>query len=212
LGYSRVCRAPLLSHRAAPLYTRNGYDFTERYPKIVAGLERFPVRSCSIDGEAMVVGDRGLSIFDALHWRLSDHAAVLCSFDLIELNGDDLRNMPLERRKATLAELLRGVDDGIAYNQHFAGDGAGIFQHACALGCEGIVSKWLGSYYRSGRVNHWLNVKNPEARGTPRGRRRLGPQAMECQFIRDSRGYGTVDRLAQRTGEAGQVVHLKKLD
>jgi bifunctional non-homologous end joining protein LigD len=145
------------------LYTRNGYDFTERYPKIVASLERLPVQSCFIDGEAIVVDERGLSVFDALRWRLRDHAAVLCAFDLIELNGDDLRHVPLERRKATLAELLRGVDDGIAYNQHFAGDGAAIFQHACALGCEGIVSKWLASYYRSGRVNHWLKIKNPDA-------------------------------------------------
>jgi ATP-dependent DNA ligase len=145
------------------LYTRNGSDFTDRYPRIVAALESLPVRSCVVDGEAIVVDQHGLSIFNALRYRQHDHAAVLCAFDLIELNGDDLRHQPLERRKATLAELLRGVDDGIAFNQHFAGDGAAIFQHACALGCEGIVSKWLTSYYRSGRVNHWLKIKNPEA-------------------------------------------------
>jgi bifunctional non-homologous end joining protein LigD len=141
------------------LYTRNGYDFTERYPKIVGALESLPVRSCYIDGEAIVVDESGLSVFNALRWRLHDHAAVLCAFDLIELDGEDLRRQPLERRKATLAHLLRGVQDGIAYNQHFAGDGAIIFQHACALGCEGIVSKWLTSHYRSGRVNHWLKIK-----------------------------------------------------
>jgi bifunctional non-homologous end joining protein LigD len=145
------------------LYTRNGYDFTERYPKIVGALESLPVRSCYIDGEAIVVDESGLSVFNALRWRLHDHAAVLCAFDLIELEGEDLRRQPLERRKATLAHLLRSVQDGIAYNQHFAGDGAIIFQHACALGCEGIVSKWLGSHYRSGRVNHWLKIKNPAA-------------------------------------------------
>ncbi len=132
------------------LYTRNGYDFTERYPKIVAALENLPVQSCFIDGEAIVVDERGLSVFDALRWRLRDHAAILCAFDLIELDGEDLRRQSLERRKATLADLLRGVRDGIAYNQHFASDGATIFQHACALGCEGIVSKWLGSQIAQG--------------------------------------------------------------
>ena len=62
-----------------------------------------------------------------------------------------------------LAELLRGVRDGVAFNQHFEGDGIIVSQHACALGCEGIASKWLGSHYRSGRVDHWRKIKNPAA-------------------------------------------------
>ncbi|MGA8649591.1 MAG: hypothetical protein WB677_03030, partial [Xanthobacteraceae bacterium] len=69
----------------------------------------------------------------------------LCAFDLIELDGEDLRWARLEDRKRKLADLLRGTDDGIAFNKHFDGDGAIIFEHACALGCEGIVSKRLGS-------------------------------------------------------------------
>ncbi len=117
-----------------------------------------------------MVDERGLSVFDALRWRLRDHAAVLCAFDLIELDGEDLRRQSLERRKATLADLLRGVRDGIAFNQHFAGNGVTIFQHACALGCEGVVSKWLGSQYTSGRVNHWLKIKNPDAPAVRRER------------------------------------------
>jgi ATP-dependent DNA ligase len=143
------------------LATRNGSDFTARYPKIVTAVESLPVRSCVIDGEAIVVNEEGLSIFDILRYRLRDDAAVLCAFDLIEADGADLRRQPLERRKAMLAELLLGVRDGIAFNQHFEGDGGIVFQHACALGCEGIVSKRLGSHYRSGRVDYWLKVKNP---------------------------------------------------
>jgi len=143
------------------LATRNGSDFTARYPKIVTAVESLPVRSCVIDGEAIVVNQDGLSIFDILRYRLRDDAAVLCAFDLIEADGADLRRQPLERRKAMLAELLRGVRDGVAFNQHFESDGVIVFQHACALGCEGIVSKRLGSHYRSGRVDHWLKVKNP---------------------------------------------------
>jgi bifunctional non-homologous end joining protein LigD len=145
------------------LFTRNGYDFTARFPKITAAVAALPVRSCVVDGEAIVVDRAGLSVFDLLRYRYHDHAAVLCAFDLIELDGYDLRQQPLERRKSALAELLRNASDGIAFNKHFAADGVVIFMHACALGCEGIVSKQLGSPYRSGRVSHWLKVKNPEA-------------------------------------------------
>jgi bifunctional non-homologous end joining protein LigD len=88
---------------------------------------------------------------------------VLCAFDLIELDGFDLRQQPLEQRKDALADLLSDAGDGIAFNKHFAGDGIAIFKHACALGCEGIVSKRLGSNYRAGRVDHWLKIKNPAA-------------------------------------------------
>ena len=108
-----------------------------------------------------MVDANGLSVFDALRYRLRDHAAVLCAFDLIELDGKDLRRRPLEARKQALAEMLRGTRDGIAYNTHYATDGVTVYKHACTLGCEGIVSKRLGSPYRSGRVDHWLKIKNP---------------------------------------------------
>ena len=167
--------------RGVRLFTRNGYDFTARFPKIVDAVASLPVRSCVVDGEAIVVDERGLSVFDALRYRLRDHAAVLCAFDLIELDGKDLRAERLENRKRTLAGLLRGTDDGIAFNKHFDGDGEIIFRHACSLGCEGIVSKRLGSAYRSGRVNHWLKIKNPAAPAVKReagedwsGKRRTG--------------------------------------
>ena len=145
------------------LFTRHGTDFTARYPKIAAALASLPVRSCALDGEAIVVNTDGLSVFDLIRYRNHDHAAVLCAFDLTELDGKDLRWQPVERRKAMLADLLRDIRDGIAFNQHYEGDGAAIFQHVCALGCEGIVSKRLGTPYRSGRVNHWLKIKNPAA-------------------------------------------------
>ena len=121
------------------------------------------MRSCALDGEAIVVNTDGLSVFDLIRYRQHDHAAVLCAFDLIELDGEDLRWQPVERRKAMLADLLRDTRDGIAFNQHFEGDGTVVFEHACALGCEGIVSKRLGTQYRSGRVDHWLKIKNPAA-------------------------------------------------
>jgi bifunctional non-homologous end joining protein LigD len=145
------------------LFTRNGYDFTARFPKIVDAVASLAVRSCVVDGEAVAVNECGLSVFDDLRYRLRDHAAVLCAFDLIELDGQDLRWARLEDRKHALADLLRGMEDGIAFNKHFDADGAIVFTHACVLGCEGIVSKRLGSPYRSGRVDHWLKIKNPAA-------------------------------------------------
>jgi ATP-dependent DNA ligase len=68
-----------------------------------------------------------------------------------------------EERKEVLADLLRSPHDSIAFNENFSGDGVTIYKHACGLGCEGIVSKGLGSPYRAGRSPHWIKVKNPEA-------------------------------------------------
>jgi bifunctional non-homologous end joining protein LigD len=149
--------------RGVRLFTRNSYNFAGRFPKIVAAVESLPVRSCVIDGEAIVVDERGLSVFDLIRYRQHDGAAVLCAFDLIALDGKDLRNTPLEERKHALANALFRERDGIVFNHHYDGDGAAIFEQACALGCEGIVSKRLGFPYRSGRVDHWLKVKNPVA-------------------------------------------------
>jgi bifunctional non-homologous end joining protein LigD len=145
------------------LFTRNGYDFTGRFPKIAAAVESLGVRSCLIDGEAIVVNANGLSVFEPLRYRVGDAAAVLCAFDLVELDGKDLRRKPLEQRKRALADLLLRTADGIAFNMHYTADGPIVFKHACTLGCEGIVSKRLDSPYRSGRVDHWLKIKNPAA-------------------------------------------------
>jgi bifunctional non-homologous end joining protein LigD len=149
--------------RGLRLFTRNGYNFAGRFPTIVAAIASLPVRSCLIDGEAIVVDESGLSVFELLRYRHHDHAALLCAFDLIELDGNDLRRTPIEERKDFLAKLLNRRQEGIAFNQHYLCDGAVLFKHACALGCEGVVSKRLGSAYRSGRVDDWLKVKNRAA-------------------------------------------------
>jgi bifunctional non-homologous end joining protein LigD len=88
---------------------------------------------------------------------------VHCAFDLLEVNGQDLRQFPIEKRKNALAELLRDSNLSIVLNEHFEEDGALVFDAACQLGREGVVSKRLGSPYRSGRSAHWVKVKNPKA-------------------------------------------------
>ena len=103
----------------------------------------------------------GLSDFNALHSRRRDHDAVLFAFDLIEHQGDDLRNAPLRDRKRQLAKLLGRAKDGIQFNEHLAHDGPAVFEHACRMGLEGIVSKRIDAPYRSGRSKTWLKSKNP---------------------------------------------------
>jgi bifunctional non-homologous end joining protein LigD len=145
------------------LFTRNGFDFADRFPLIVAAVAGLPAQSCVVDGEAIACDETGLSVFEMIRWRQHDNAVTLCAFDLLELDGEDLRREPIETRKATLKSLLRRRHAGIAFNQHFAVDGESVYRHACALGCEGIISKRLGSPYRSGRSPHWMKIKNPAA-------------------------------------------------
>jgi bifunctional non-homologous end joining protein LigD len=145
------------------LITRNGHDWSGRFPLIAEAAGALKVRSFLIDGEAVACDRDGMPNFDRLRYRRGDATVFLFAFDLIELNGDDLRREPLEVRKATLASVLAKAAPGLRLNEHLAADGPTVFAHACKLGLEGIVSKRLGSPYRSGRSKDWLKMKNPEA-------------------------------------------------
>jgi bifunctional non-homologous end joining protein LigD len=145
------------------LLTRNGHDWARRYPLIVQAVKALKVRSCLIDGEAVACDENGLAVFERLRQKRQGRHVFLYAFDLLELNGTDLRPEPMEVRKATLASLLRGCPPGVQFNQHIAHSGDVVFRHACKMGLEGIVSKRLGSRYRSGRTKDWLKFKNPDA-------------------------------------------------
>jgi bifunctional non-homologous end joining protein LigD len=145
------------------LLTRNGIDWSERFPLIAAPAGDLKVRSCLIDGEAVACDGDGLPSFDQLRYRRRDAAVFLFAFDLLELNGQDLRREPIEVRKRQLATLLRSARFGLQLNEHIAESGDVVFRHACKLGLEGIVSKRLGSRYTSGRTRNWLKMKNPAA-------------------------------------------------
>jgi bifunctional non-homologous end joining protein LigD len=108
-------------------------------------------RSCIIDGEAVACDDNGVASFDLVRYHRANDRVFLYAFDLIELNGDDLRHDPLEGRKATLEMILAKAGAGIWFNEHIEGDGPTVFAHACKLGLEGIDSKRKDSAYRSGR-------------------------------------------------------------
>jgi hypothetical protein len=106
------------------------------------------VRSCFIDGEAIVVDENGLSVFELLRYRRHDHAAVLCAFDLIELNGNDLRRTTIEQRKAALAKLLLRQTGSPS------------------------ISTTAARAHSSTSIDHWLKIKNPVAPAVRRVRRR----------------------------------------
>ena len=162
----------LIAHRDAGglrLITRNGHDFTDRYPAAAAAVGHLRCRSCVIDGEVVIVDAEGRAVFDRLQEgpRIKPEA-ILFAFDLLELDGLNLRREPLLTRKSTLLSLLKGAPHGILYNEHIDGDGPTIFRNACKLGCEGIVSKRADSPYRSGRSRDWIKTKAPAAIETQR--------------------------------------------
>jgi bifunctional non-homologous end joining protein LigD len=129
--------------------------------RVLKRVARLRSQSCILDGEAVVCRNDGVASFDLIsNWRNGASAFLYC-FDLIELNGDDLRRDPIERRKVDLARTLAKAGNGIVLNEHIQGDGELIFRHACKLGCEGIVSKRKGSSYRSGRSPDWIKSKDP---------------------------------------------------
>jgi bifunctional non-homologous end joining protein LigD len=152
------------------LFTRRGYDWSDRYPAIAVNATLLRARSFTLDGEAVLCGPDGVAIFDALHRRGTVTEAMLYAFDLLELDGDDLRGMPLGDRKKRLARLLGGRRLGIVLSDHTDDDGATIFRHACHMGLEGIVSKRLSAPYRSGPSRDWLKVKNPNSPAMIRAR------------------------------------------
>jgi bifunctional non-homologous end joining protein LigD len=146
------------------LITRNGHDWSGRFPLIAQAASALNVRSFLIDGEAVACDGDGMPSFDRLRDRRADGGVFLYAFDLVELNGQDLRRDPLEVRKATLASVLAKAAPGLRLNEHVEHeDGETVFRHACKIGLEGIVSKRLGSLYRSGRSKDWLKMKNPAA-------------------------------------------------
>ena len=144
------------------LFTRNGHDWTGRFPLIARAAVSLKAASYLIDGEAVACDDNGLPVFDRLRYRRDDGQVFLYAFDLIELDGKDLRRERIERRKVLLIRLLAKASVGLQVNDHIAAPGDVVFRHACQLGFEGIVSKRLGSPYRSGRSQHWVKSKNPK--------------------------------------------------
>jgi bifunctional non-homologous end joining protein LigD len=144
------------------IYTRAGHNWTDRFQPIADALAALAARDLILDGEAVVADMRGVADFGLLHAALAagDKERILYyAFDLLYLDGLDLREAPLTERKRLLAELLAGAPAHILYAEHLEGDGPEVLARACGMGLEGIVSKQRDAAYRSGRVESWVKVK-----------------------------------------------------
>ena len=149
------------------MFSRRGHDWTDRVPAIARALSALRVKSVTLDGEGVACGENGVSDFDRMRaavGRMGSRAAFLYAFDLLEINGEDMRPYEWHVRRATLHSLLKRAGPGIRLSEHIdGGDGAAVFAHACKLGLEGIVAKRRDRPYRSGRSPDWIKVKNPDA-------------------------------------------------
>ena len=141
------------------LWSRSRRDWAPAFPAIVTALANLPVDSAVIDGEAVALANSGVPHFHALGSRLGRRVAVMHIFDLLLCEGNDLRRLPIEQRRARLAALLNPLPAGLLLSEAIEGDGPTVFEHACALGLEGIVSKRLGSRYKCGVSDDWRKIK-----------------------------------------------------
>ncbi|MGY3605650.1 MULTISPECIES: ATP-dependent DNA ligase [unclassified Bradyrhizobium] len=147
--------------KAVRLFTRNGNDWSGRFPLIVEAALRNRNTSFVIDGEAVLLGVDGRSDFNSLHSRRHDDEVQFYAFDMLVSDGDDIRKLPLSMRKANLQKLLARRVDGIHAAPFEEGEiGPELFRAACDMGLEGLVSKHKERPYRAGRCDHWIKVKN----------------------------------------------------
>jgi bifunctional non-homologous end joining protein LigD len=176
----------LLERGQARVFTRNGFDWTDRYPSFVCAAANLHCHSAIIDGEAIVQNGDGASDFEALSSALRQrpHSIILYAFDLLHLDGKDLRQLTLIERRATLKTLV-GTDpkSRIQFNDEFRGDGNALFKACAERALEGIVSKHALAPYRSGRSKTWLKTKcftesTFVVVGTDRDRKTGAPRAL----------------------------------
>lgn len=151
----------IIENGAARALTRRGFDWPARYAPVVEAAARLAVRSAVIDGEMVVFNDKGISDFQMLRSarRWQPERLVFIAFDLIHLNGQDLRSKPLSQRRAALQDIVGDSGGAIQFSESLAGNGSDFFRAADRMGLEGIVSKRADSPYRGGRTATWLKTK-----------------------------------------------------
>ncbi|HVD76671.1 MAG TPA: non-homologous end-joining DNA ligase, partial [Vicinamibacteria bacterium] len=144
------------------LLTRNRQDWTARFPAVAEAAAALPVKEALLDGEIVALDRAGVSSFQALQQAdqlETGRTLVYVAFDLLFLDGSDLRPLPLVERKARLARLLKGRRGRLRYSEHFDLPGQRVFDRACRLGLEGIIAKQKNGPYTAGRGQAWLKVK-----------------------------------------------------
>src|SRR6188474_541543 len=152
----------LVERGAARAHTRNGHNWSDRYPGIIAAARKLPCRSAILDGEVIVQDARGVSDFEAMQAALRSQPTrlIFYAFDLLHLDGKDLRDTPLVERRTKLQTLLGGNPESpLQFSEEFIGNAAAFFRACPAHELEGIVSKLATSRYLSGRSKTWLKTK-----------------------------------------------------
>ncbi len=143
------------------LITRNGHDWTEKFPALAEAMENLP--ECIVDGELVYLNEKGISSFEGLQRILKTgtmESLAFYTFDLPWLQGYDLTKVPLIERKNLLADIIRKLDQPqIKYSDHIQGEGGEVFRHACQHHLEGIISKKADSPYQSARTKTWRKIK-----------------------------------------------------
>jgi ATP-dependent DNA ligase len=142
------------------LWSRHGRDWSREFVAISTAIAALKAGELVIDGEACAHCHDGLPAFHSLRSEEGAAAACFFAFDLLRVDGEDLRRLPWQERRARLWTTLR-ARSGIQVVEHLEGDGPEIYRHACALGLEGIISKRRDLPYRSGRSAAWLKIRNP---------------------------------------------------
>jgi bifunctional non-homologous end joining protein LigD len=148
-------------HGAVTAYTRRGYDWASRFRSIAEAAKALPVKEAIIDGEVIVPGPEGLSDFGALQSELAagrSDKLVFYAFDLLYVDGYDLRGAPLLARKEALKQILSGASKRFLYGDHLLEDGPTVQARGCEMRLEGIVSKLKDSPYCSGRSETWIKT------------------------------------------------------
>jgi bifunctional non-homologous end joining protein LigD len=142
-------------------YSHSGLDWTQEFDTVSEAVAKLEAISAVLDGEVVVIGPGGKPDFQALRRNLNKHSRDLryYAFDLLELNGKDLRDRPLAERKFALAKLLAKAPDRIHYVEHFETNPRRVMEAACRLGLEGVVSKKRDSPYKAGRQASWVKSK-----------------------------------------------------
>jgi bifunctional non-homologous end joining protein LigD len=152
----------IIERGEARVFTRNGHDWSDGYPGIVRAASQLDCRSAIIDGEAVVQDANGVSYFEGLQSAIRSRSQniILYAFDLLHLDGHDVRHRSLIDRRSLLKRLV-GIDaeSRIQFSEEFTGDGAAFFKACLDSDLEGMVSKHVAAPYRSGRSKTWLKTK-----------------------------------------------------
>jgi len=198
-GYRIVSR---IEEGEVRLVSRNGKDWTKEFPQVARALGRLPAGTALLDGEVAAVLPSGATSFQALQRRASAGAAPLVyfAFDLLHLDGWDLRGAGVEERKEVLRRFLESAPPVVRFSDHVRGQGPAFFEKAREAGLEGVVSKRVGSPYREGRGGDWRKAKC-----------RLSQELVIGGWTLPSDGRASIGALLVGFYEDGQLVYAGKV-